>query len=186
MYALKNIKGISIVAIPGITTQAVQEGLIAHCEEMKDRFAILDPKPGADIQGIQEQRKTFDSPYAALYYPWIQMYEPLFNGPVNMPPSGALAGIYARSDNERGVHKAPSHETNTGALGPGRLADGSLRIITTGQQDILNSREPGSGSGVPGRCLAIRPGTISMPHACSCLSGRGSGVLSNGPFGTGR
>jgi len=152
IYALKNINEISVVAIPGITTHAVQEKLIAHCESMKNRCAILDPEPGADIQGIQVQRNMYDSKYAALYYPWIQMYEPLSGSPINMPPSGAVAGMYARSDNERGVHKAPANEKINGALGLEKLAGGGSRIIAKGQQDILNPKGincirsfPGSG-----------------------------------------
>jgi hypothetical protein len=155
IHTLKNIKKISLVAVPGITTQAVQNLLITHCEEMKNRFAVLDPNSGMDLTGIQDQRNLYDSEYAALYYPWVQVYDPLSRGPVNAPPSGMICGIYARVDNERGVHKAPANETINGALGMEKIPDGSLRIITKGQQDILNLRGINCIRSFPGRGIRV-------------------------------
>jgi phage tail sheath protein FI len=154
IYTLRNINEISLVAIPGITTQAVQNSLITHCELMKNRFAVLDPIPIKDLKGIQEQRNLYDSKYAALYYPWIQVYDPLSQGPINAPPSGIICGIYARSDNERGVHKAPANEKINGALGLEKL-DGTTRIITKGQQDILNPKGINCIRSFPGRGIRV-------------------------------
>ncbi|MCK4734986.1 MAG: hypothetical protein KAT65_21215, partial [Methanophagales archaeon] len=73
LYTFKNIDEISIAAIPGITTQHLQNKLIIHCESMKDRFAVLDSEEKADFDAIQRQGNLYDSKYAALYYPWIRV-----------------------------------------------------------------------------------------------------------------
>ncbi|GAB4114142.1 MAG: phage tail sheath family protein [Roseiflexaceae bacterium] len=113
--------------------KAVQLAMIAHCERMADRMAILDPIPDLTPQQVKvwrEKETNYDSKFAALYYPWI-----LINGPdgkpLAVPPCGHIAGIYARSDNERGVHKAPANEVIRGALNP-------VTEITKGEQDTLN------------------------------------------------
>ena len=138
LYTLKNVDDISIVAIPGITTQHLQNKLIIHCETtMKDRFAVLDSEEKADLDRVQKQRNLYDSKYAALYYPWVRVFDPLSKKRTNVPPSGYMCGIYARSDIERGVHKAPANEIVRGALGLEEF-DGVKRVITKGQQDILN------------------------------------------------
>ena len=138
LYTLKNVDDISIVAIPGITTQHLQNKLIIHCETtMKDRFAVLDSEEKADLDRIRKQRNLYDSKYAALYYPWVRVFDPLSKKRTNVPPSGYMCGIYARSDIERGVHKAPANEIVRGALGLEEF-DGVKRVITKGQQDVLN------------------------------------------------
>jgi len=114
--------------------KAVQLAMIAHCENMKDRFAILDCPPGMNPQAVKDWRMNtagYDTKYGAVYYPWIKIANPLGGESIMMPPSGYMAGIYARSDNERGVHKAPANEVVRGAMGV------ELRI-TKGEQDILN------------------------------------------------
>jgi uncharacterized protein len=128
----ENIDEIAIVAAPlppgveAAALNAAQAAIVAHCEKMQDRFAILDSacditddnlvistdatgiwRPAADPHG-----------YGAFYFPWIEVASPLgaAGDRVAVPPSGHLAGIYARSDSERGVHKAPANEVITGAL----------------------------------------------------------------------
>ena len=112
--------------------KAVQLAMIAHCELMGDRVAILDPLPDLSPQEVKrwrEQETGYDSKYAVLYYPWIKVAG---NGrPMMIPPSGHMAGIYARNDNERGVHKAPANEVIRGALE-------AVTQITKGEQDTLN------------------------------------------------
>jgi len=131
LCALKNIDQISIIAIPNGTTQKIQNAMIEHCESMKDRFAVLDPIKGSDLNEVQKQRSLYDSKYAALYYPWIDIKHPLSGKIMSVPPSGHICGIYARSDAERGVHKAPANEIIKGAVD---LAE----KISKNQQDILN------------------------------------------------
>jgi hypothetical protein len=154
LYTFKNIDEINIAAIPGITTQHLQNKLIIHCETMKDRFAVMDSIEKADLDGIQTQRNLYDSKYAALYYPWIRVFDPLSKKRTNVPPSGYMCGIYARSDTERGVHKAPANEVVRGALGLEEF-NGTKRIITKGQQDILNPKGVNCIRVFPGRGIRV-------------------------------
>lgn len=113
--------------------KAVQRAMIDHCERTQNRVAILDPLPDMTPQQIKRWREhdsNFDSSYAALYYPWVKINGPE-GKPMMVPPSGHVAGIYARSDVERGVHKAPANEVIRGALDPAMQ-------ITKSEQDILN------------------------------------------------
>jgi uncharacterized protein len=113
--------------------KGVQLAMIAHCERMSDRMAILDPIPDLNPQQVKnwrEKETNYDSKFAALYYPWIQIMGP-DGKPMSVPPCGHIAGIWARNDGERGVHKAPANEVIRGALGP-------ALEITKGEQDVLN------------------------------------------------
>jgi hypothetical protein len=131
----ENIDEVSIVAAPGRTSQDVQNALINHCELMRYRFAVLDSESNARLRDVQTQRQRYDSTRGALYYPWMTITD-LFGRPGEVhyvPPSGHVTGIYARSDNARGVHKAPANEVVRGIR--------ELRTrLTKGEQDILNPR----------------------------------------------
>jgi hypothetical protein len=116
------------------TVKAVQTLIIGHCERMADRVAILDAPPDMNPQQINNWRMNtagYDSSYATLYYPWIKVMDPVTNASKLVPPSGYMAGIWARSDNTRGVHKAPANEVVRGATG---LAYN----VTKGEHDVLN------------------------------------------------
>lgn len=111
---LKNIQEISIAAVPGQTTIAVQQALINHCESDRHRFAVLDANgPDQDtLADVQAQRQNFDTKYAALYHPWLTITETkpanrANNTPRIIPPSGHLMGIYAQTDNTRGYKRLP-------------------------------------------------------------------------------
>jgi len=136
IVALEDIDEIAICAVPGVWSGTVESALITHCELLKDRFAILDPQDGLDIEGIQAFREPFDTRYAALYYPWLVANDPSTNQFVEVPPSGHLAGIYARVDTERGVHKAPANVVIRGI----RLTDGLAQDVTKRHQDLLNPK----------------------------------------------
>ncbi len=119
LQIFKEIDEISLVCIPGIAAQEVQTKIIEHCLNMEDRVCILDSEKEADREQVEAQKEGVieDKGFASLYYPWIQVsvektgasgkteLEKKF-----MPPSGYMAGIYSRSDSERGVHKAPANE----------------------------------------------------------------------------
>ncbi|WP_298269402.1 phage tail sheath subtilisin-like domain-containing protein [Geobacter sp.] len=111
------IDEIAIVAIPGATAKAQQEAVLDHCEKLLDRVAVLDgvESPAAltagDISG-----GTRDSSFGALYFPWLKVFDPASETNINLPPSGHVAGIYARVDATRGVHKAPANEVVRGAV----------------------------------------------------------------------
>jgi uncharacterized protein len=106
--------------IDGDGLRAVQTAMIDHCERNGDRVAIIDSPPGLKPQAIKDWRLNearYDSSYAALYYPWIQISDPVSGKTMNLPPSGHLAGVWARTDGARGVHKAPANETIAGCIG---------------------------------------------------------------------
>ncbi len=117
--------------------KSVQLALINHCEGQANRMAILDAPPGMNPQQIKEWRSDtamYDSPFAALYYPWIEVANPAAtNGDteIMVPPSGHLAGIWSRTDDTRGVWKAPANEVVRGAL------DVEINI-TKAEQGLLN------------------------------------------------
>jgi phage tail sheath protein FI len=105
--------------------------IINQCEQLKDRFAIVSAPQGQNDTG--PVRPPFDTSYAAYYYPWIEVYDPVTRSQIRIPPTGHVAGIVARTDIERGVHKAPANEVVRGA------ADLEF-AVTKGMQDILNPR----------------------------------------------
>ncbi len=121
-----------IVDIEGV--KAVQLAMIAHCELMANRVAILDTPSGLNAQEVKAWRNEvtgYDSKYAAMYYPWVKVMDPVLGKGIFIPPSGSIAGIWARNDDTRGVHKAPANEVVRGAL--------SLEIqLTKGEHDQLN------------------------------------------------
>ncbi len=139
LISLEEIDEVSILCIPGVTKDTIQLAMISHCEKMGNRFAIFDSIKEASLEVVQIQKENLvsDKGIGALYYPWIKtvVEKEDDNGKVALekmfiPPSGAVAGIYARSDTERGVHKAPANEVVQGAI---ELE----RVITETDQDIL-------------------------------------------------
>jgi phage tail sheath protein FI len=138
LFTLKNEEDISLIACPGRTSTRMQQALIDHCESMHYRFAVLDgsPPPRDSLSDVQAQRQAYDTKYAALYHPWLLIPDPY---PINLaqvadfaiPPSGHMLGIYARTDIERGVHKAPANEVVRGIKG-------LQRTLRQSEQDILN------------------------------------------------
>jgi len=154
--AMKNLPQIRIVAIPGITGQQAQGALISHCEEMQNRFAILDCRPFPDLRELQDQRDLFHSKYAALYYPWIRMLLPDSREPVTVPPSGAIAGIYVRTDIRHGVHKSPANKRIKGAIiGRGNPAGSASRVIPAEEYAILGSRGINGIREIPGEGVCV-------------------------------
>jgi phage tail sheath protein FI len=144
---LRMIDDVNLLSVPdclsgigGVTTANVQQAMIAHCEQLGDRFAVLDAEPGAPLfdtpatPGIETQRRGVDSTrgYAALYYPWLRVRPAAAGEPILVPPSGHVCGIIARSDNTRGVHKAPANELVNGAMGVER----SMSDVDQGQLNI--------------------------------------------------
>jgi len=134
---------ISIVAAPGSTfryeeaggfgpqAQRIVRQLINHAQKMRYRIAVLDSGDNQTIDQVRVMRAQFDSSHAALYYPWVRVLDPLTRREIFVPPSGFVAGIYARNDIERGVHKAPANEVV-------RLALGFERLLNKAQQEVLN------------------------------------------------
>lgn len=140
--------------------KTVQTAMINHCELAADRVAILDAPDDFNPQKIASWRINsdgsgagYDSMFAALYYPWITVANPLAGDAgepkqINIPPCGHIAGIYARNDSERGVHKAPANEIVRGALSV-------TREITRGEQDGLNPNGINCIRTFPGRGIRV-------------------------------
>ncbi len=145
LEALGEVEDIAIVAVPDgggyddsdLSAQAA-ERVVSHAERMRYRIAVVDAPQGSSMNEIREFRNKFDSKYSALYHPWVEILDPTERpsqgAPPNrllLPPSGFVTGIYARSDVERGVHKAPANE----------VVRGLTRFeanINKSRQDVLN------------------------------------------------
>jgi uncharacterized protein len=145
IQALEDIDEVAICVVPGMWSVDVRSALVVHCETLADRFAILDPPPGLGIQEVQAFRSPIDTKFAALYYPWVEIRDPRPGGDaLNVPPSGFIAGIYARTDIARGVHKAPANEVI-------RSIRGLEQAITKREQDVLNPQNINVLRAFPGR-----------------------------------
>jgi len=136
LKTFEDIEDISIVAAPGSSSdktqvQTILSHLITHCEKMRYRIAVLDCADKQALSEVRKYRGQLDSKHAALYYPWVTILDPLTNEKLNLPPSGFVAGIYARNDVEYGVHKAPANEIV-------KLAIGFDIMLNKAQQDVLN------------------------------------------------
>lgn len=141
LVVFEDIEDISIVAAPG-STYGYQNGyrddgatiinlLLAHAEKMRYRIAVLDSGDGQSIADVREMRGRIDSTYGAFYYPWVRVLDPLTRAEIFLPPSGFMAGIYARNDINRAVYKAPANEVVN-------LALGFEQLLNKSQQDVLN------------------------------------------------
>jgi phage tail sheath protein FI len=139
-----------LISLEGVL--AVQKSMLVHCETMKDRVAILDCPPDMSPDRIHvwvTQEANYDSKYGALYYPWIHVADPLGKrDSILVPPSGHMAGIWARTDAERGVHKAPANEVVRGAL---NLAT----EISRSEQEVLNPNRINCIRSFPGRGIRV-------------------------------
>jgi uncharacterized protein len=161
--ALEAIEGVTMVCVPDLLAlyqqgridldgvRTVQRAMVDHCENMGDRIAILDTPPGFDAQQVRDWRmdKTgFDSPYATMYWPWVKVFDPATSRNVFLPPSGAMAGIWGRTDSTRGVHKAPANEVVRGALDV-------ERNLTRAEHDQLNPIGVNVIRAFPGRGIRV-------------------------------
>jgi phage tail sheath protein FI len=135
--ALLPISDVNLVAVPGRTSPTVQQAVIAHCEQMGDRFGVLDSAIGISPfdpgNNVEIQRQGLDSTrgYAAFYYPWLLVPPVGAGAPILVPPSGHVCGIMAQVDNTRGVHKAPANVLVNSALDV-------ERTLSDTDQGILN------------------------------------------------
>lgn len=140
---IASLEDVSIVAAPGgsayAEAQAINGALIAHAEARRAyRIAVLDTPRDLTPGGARTVKSLIDSKYAALYFPWVVVPNPLARPgrddiarEIALPPSGFVCGIYARNDTERGVYKAPANEVVRGAL--------RFEIdVNFGQQEMLN------------------------------------------------
>lgn len=138
LLAFEGVEDISIVAAPGYSAHndpdkvfAIHSAVIDHCERMRYRIAVLDTPPKMLVSDALDFRNKRSNKYAALYYPWVTILDPLTDTRLNLPPSGFVAGIYARNDINRSVSKAPANEVV-------RLAIDFEQRVNKAQQEVLN------------------------------------------------
>jgi phage tail sheath protein FI len=145
LAALGEIDDIAIVAVPDgggyddvLLCRQAADRLITHAELMRYRIAVVDAPVGSSMTEIRDFKGRFDTKYGALYHPWIEILDPTERAAqgappkrILLPPSGFVTGIYARSDIERGVFKAPANEVVRG------LTKFEVNI-NKARQDVLN------------------------------------------------
>ncbi|GAC1361320.1 MAG: phage tail sheath family protein [Actinomycetota bacterium] len=166
LLAFEGVDDISIVAAPGACTgwkepadsflaHQFESAVLTHCEKLKYRVAALETPPGLLPTAALAFRNERSSSYGALYYPWITIASPVDGSPLNVPPAGHMCGVWARTDNDRGVFKSPANEVVRTAL------DFEVRI-NKAQQELLNP------DGV--NCLRFFPGPGFLVWGARTLS----------------
>ena len=139
---------VSMLAVPGITIPEVVVSLVGHCENLKSRFAVIDmPADMYKTSDLIGYRGMIDSTYAAMYHPWIEVFDRSSNKADFIPPSGAVMGVYSRTDQTRGVHKAPANETV--------FCTGLKTNYTKDEQDMLNPEGVNLIRALPGQGIRI-------------------------------
>lgn len=139
---------VSMMAIPGVTIPEVEVALVGHCSNLHSRFAVLDmPKDMTKTADLIGFRQIVDSTYCAMYHPWIKVFDRSSNKPDFVPPSGAVMGVYSRTDIDRGVHKAPANEVV--------FCSGLSVNYTKDEQDILNPEGINLIRQLPGQGIRI-------------------------------
>lgn len=148
LEAFVELANVNMLAVPGVTIPEVVVAMVGQCENLKNRFAIIDmPKESHKVKDLLRYREMIDSTYAAMYHPWLQVFDRSANKTDFVPPSGAVAGVYARTDNTRGVHKAPANETV--------FATGLSVNYTKSEQDFLNPAGVNLIRALPGQGIRI-------------------------------
>jgi phage tail sheath protein FI len=143
-------RDVALVYAPGVDAQDILTSIIDHCELLRFRFAVIDCSKGQNDPGAVDPRVTLqtDTQYAAFYYPWISISDPSTGARKLVPPGGHVLGVYARTDSEIGVFKAPANEIVRGAL--------SVEIdISDGDQEQLNPRGANAIRAFPGRGILV-------------------------------
>lgn len=141
-------RDVSLVYAPAVEKE-VSLKIIGHCERLKFRFAAIDCAPTVgDLAGLEPRSLITDTQYAAFYFPWISISDPQTGARKLVPPGGHTLGVYARTDSERGVFKAPANEILRGTI--------ELAVdINDNQQGTLNPRGVNVIRSFPGRGIRI-------------------------------
>ncbi|MBJ6127185.1 phage tail sheath family protein [Microvirga splendida] len=134
---------------PSTARETIHLAVISHCENMRFRFGVIDSeRDESNLDNLDPRSTLQDTQYAAFYYPWIQVADPQSGALKHVPPGGNVLGIYARTDTERGVFKAPANETVRGAV--------ELRFdINDRAQEVLNPRGVNAIRSFPGRGIRV-------------------------------
>lgn len=161
LMALGAVEQVAMLSVPDIMiayqrtpgpqadrdVQRVQDAMIDLCENLRDRFALLDAPPTKNVDEVRKWRRRLSSSYAAMYYPWISVDSA--GAVLSMcPPSGHVAGVIARCDSQEGVHKAPANEVITGAVG-------LMLNMSEDHLGLLNADGINAVRGFPGRGIRV-------------------------------
>ena len=144
---LDEFRGVALIYAPAAADDVAQE-VYEHCQREKFRFAVIDaPKSSADVSTITPRDK-WDTTYAAFYYPWVGVADLRSGQRKLVPPGGHVLGLYARTDIERGVWKAPANETLSGVF--------DLEYLVNDQmQQVLNPAGVNAIRKFPGRGIRV-------------------------------
>ena len=144
---LDEFREVALVTAPGASDDIVTE-VITHCENNQFRFAVVDSDPNAADASTIDPRTGWDTSYAGYYHPWVYTADLLSGARKLIPPSGPVLGLFARTDNDRGVWKAPANDILRGVT--------DLRYyIDTGTQEVLNPRGVNCIRQFPGRGIRV-------------------------------
>ncbi len=152
LKAVEILDTIDLVCAPDLMKDAgsafeLQQFVVNHCETSGDRFAILDSRRGDDKNAVWEQWSEIEGKNGAIYYPWIKVRA--FDGGIEeVPPCGHIAGVFARTDRSRGVHKAPANELLNGVVD-------LERPVSDADQDFLNPKRINCLRAFPGRGIRV-------------------------------
>ena len=131
LYAFDTVDEVNTLAVPGVSSQVLVQAALDYCDGRGDCGFVVDCPEGGTPDTTKTFRELFDSSRGYYYFPRIRVSDPLSKTVRVVPPSGHIIGVFARSDGERGVHKAPANEVVRGAVG--------LEYdVTDGEQEVLN------------------------------------------------
>jgi hypothetical protein len=135
---------------PALDTGTIYQGMLGQCERLRDRVAVLDPPDRLSISGVATWRASFNSRFGSLYYPWLKVPDPLALEGLDrrVPPSGHVAGVYARMDNQFGVQRPPANA----AL---EFVTDVVEEITSLEQENLNPYGVNAIRPFPGRGVRL-------------------------------
>lgn len=160
LRAFDSVEDVNLIAIPGQTSKTVAQGILDYCANRQDCFAILDSSMNLDPTEILAEKKELGGSYGAYYYPWGKVVDPIGKGRLRLvPPSGHIAGIYARTDRNRGVHKAPAG-VETQIRGFVEVE----RPLSNGHIELLNPQGINCIVAKPNRGIVIWGARMMTPH----------------------
>jgi phage tail sheath protein FI len=145
---LDDYREVALVAAPGVTDTPTVKAVYEHCERNRFRFAVIDSKPNVGDASSLDPRTDWTTSYAAFYYPWVYVSDLRTGARRKVPPSGHVLGLYARTDNERGVWKAPANDTLRDVFDLEYYVD-------TGTQEALNPRGVNAIRRFPARGIRV-------------------------------
>ena len=159
LKALDKAEAVRIVAIPGQTSMAIQQGILDYCSGRKDCFGIVDIGLGRTPTEALEDKAEIGGSYGAVYYPWGKVVDPIGKGKLRLtPPSGHIAGVYARTDSERGVYKAPA---GTEAVVKGFVE--MERGLSDGEVELLNAKAVNCIISKPNKGIVVWGARMATP-----------------------